>query len=32
MLQHQVVGFSGAAIAERIEAAVLEGRGSLAGA
>jgi 1-deoxy-D-xylulose-5-phosphate synthase len=31
-LLHQEVGFTGAAIAERIEAAVLEGRGSLAGA
>jgi 1-deoxy-D-xylulose-5-phosphate synthase len=31
-LLHQEVGFTGAAIAERIEAAVFEGRGSLAGA
>ena len=31
-LLHQEVGFTGAAIAERIEAAVLQGRGSLAGA
>ena len=31
-LLHQEVGFTGAAIAERIEAAVLDPRGSLAGA
>ena len=31
-LLHQEVGFTGEAIAERIEAAVLDPRGSLAGA